>query len=86
MEYRIESGERLMEQAGMTAATYMRAGVDAIDREFGPGFAAANPALLAAFMAAAAGDYHTGAMKMAAQDIRDVLQAVADAVVDMAPR
>jgi hypothetical protein len=47
----------LMDQASMTAQTYLYKGVEAIDAEFGEGYARANPGLVGAFMQTAAADF-----------------------------
>lgn len=40
----------LMYQASYTADVYMAKGIDSIDKEFGKGYAKANPGLLAGYM------------------------------------
>lgn len=47
-----------MRQAAHTASFYMTKAVDSIDCLFGPGFAKANPMLVAAFMHIAGADYN----------------------------
>jgi hypothetical protein len=47
-----------------------------IDAAFGTDYAFEHPELVAAFMRTAAHDFHTAMMKVAAQDIRNVLDAV----------
>lgn len=54
-----------MRQAGMTTAEYMRDAVESIDKQFGDGYAKANPVLVAAFIQAAAHDYHAMAVSVA---------------------
>ena len=49
--------DRATRQAAMTANYYMEKAVDDIDGLFGDGYAKANPALVAAYMAAAAADF-----------------------------
>lgn len=66
------NGETLMRQAPMTANVYMDAAVEAIDGKFGKGFAAKNPALLAAHMQVSALDF-------GASVIARAIEAVADA-------
>lgn len=53
------SNDTLLKQAPMTANEYMRKAIDAIDKEFGAGYAKGNPELVAAFMRTAAMDFHT---------------------------
>lgn len=47
-----------MRQAAHTAHFYMTEAVNSIDYRFGPGFAKANPMLVAAFMHVAGADYN----------------------------
>lgn len=49
--------DTLVCQAPTSAALYMRAAVDEIDATFGAGYAANNPALVAAFMQTCAADF-----------------------------
>ena len=44
------SAETLMRQAGYTAEEWLRQAVEAIDNQFGEGFAKANPALVGSFI------------------------------------
>jgi hypothetical protein len=52
------SAAGLMRQAGMTAENYMINGKQDIDKIMGDGYAKAHPELLAAYMQAAALDFH----------------------------
>jgi hypothetical protein len=61
----------LMRQASLTAADYMDAAVEQIDRKFGDGFSKRNPALVGAFMNASALDL---AAAIIAQQVRDGLE------------
>lgn len=54
------SFETLMDQASSTAAIYLQRARGEIDKQFGVGFAEANPTLVAAFMATAASDLAAG--------------------------
>lgn len=79
----------LVRQAGDTAADYMHAAIRHIDQKFGPGYAAANPVLLGAFMQAAASDFAANMAAAVAQDssmnvgaISDALDRVARAIAD----
>lgn len=83
------SPEHLMRQASMTAREYLREAIAAIDAQLGPGYARENPALIGAFMAAAAQDFHTalsGAIQqeltMGANAVSDSLDRVARAISD----
>lgn len=51
--------DTLLRQASMTAEDYMRSAKRSIDETFGDGYAAKNPALVAAFMQTAATDFAT---------------------------
>lgn len=51
--------ENLMKQAGMTVHVYLMDAVRSIDGQFGDGYAAAHPELVAAFIQACAIDYAT---------------------------
>jgi len=53
----MEETER-MEGAMVTADTYLHKGIESLDKAFGEGYAAKNPALLGAFIQTAAQDYH----------------------------
>lgn len=55
----------------MTAAEYLHKGVKALDGEFGEGYAARHPELLAAFMRTAALDFQTSVCAAVAQDLLD---------------
>jgi hypothetical protein len=58
-DYITASFDTLLEQAPTTAAVYLRAAKREIDSVFGEGYAAKNPALVAAFIQAAASDMNT---------------------------
>jgi hypothetical protein len=51
--------DTLMRQAPMTVSLYLSEAIEAIDGKFGDGYAAKNPQLVAAFIAACAQDFHT---------------------------
>jgi hypothetical protein len=78
LDISIEDAGYLMARARMTAVTYMREGIEWIDKEFGDGYAKRHPELLAAFMRTCAADFHSGDMKAGLQDIRDALRALSD--------
>lgn len=54
------SFEELMRQAGMTTADYMKDAVRYIDQQFGEGYAAEHPELIAAFISSCATDFQSG--------------------------
>jgi hypothetical protein len=64
----------------MTSETYMREAVENIDKMFGKGHAKAHPDLLIAFMQASSADFNASINKLAAQDIRDGMRALAEAI------
>ena len=59
----------LMNQAGATANQYMIDAKRAIDVQFGKGFAAKNPTLVAAFMSVAANDFNTSSSLAVYQEL-----------------
>jgi hypothetical protein len=65
------SGDTLMRQAPMTANEYMDAAVRAIDEQFGRGYSADHPELVAAHM-------NTSALDFGASIIARALEALAD--------
>ncbi|MGA9267877.1 MAG: hypothetical protein WBV79_15700 [Rhodomicrobium sp.] len=76
--------ETLMRQAYKTAAEYLNAAVREIDAEFGEGYAAKHPELVAAFMQTAAHDYRSASVSKyiggTLSRIADSLTRVADAI------
>ncbi|QDH65222.1 hypothetical protein [Pseudomonas azotoformans] len=83
------SPERLVLQASMTAGEYLREAIKSIDELLGEGYASKNPALIGAFMATAAQDFHTAVSAAALQElttgvgsVSDSLDRVASAVSD----
>ena len=76
LDVHITSSAEVMRQASMTANDYMLNAKARIDAAFGTDYAYEHPELVAAFMRTAAQDFHTAMMKAAAQDIRDVLEAI----------
>lgn len=65
------SAETLMKQAGMTAAVYLDAAIEAIDSRSGHGYSEKHPELVGAFMHAAALDYAAAAITSALQDLAE---------------
>jgi hypothetical protein len=62
---------QLLEQASMTAKTYMCAARVDIDKEFGDGYSYEHPELVAAYMQTAASDYNTAASQKVWQGIME---------------
>lgn len=90
MDHITASAETLMRQAGDTAAEYLNAAVRHIDAKFGAGYAERNPALVGAFMQAAASDYAASLAAAVGQDgsmsvgaISDSLDRLARAVAEL---
>lgn len=83
-DYVEASFDTLMQQASMTAASYMSKAKSEIDEAFGDGYAAKNPALVAAFMQACASDMgaatNAKVMGAALQEIARSLDEVASAL------
>jgi hypothetical protein len=63
------SAEAAMEQASMTAKTYMLEAVTDIDDVFGKGYAGCHPELVGAYMITAALDFHATATSSGLQGI-----------------
>lgn len=67
----------LMQQATDTTATYLMKAKREIDEVFGEGYAANNPALIAAFIASATADFNNAcAMKVLGSAIDRVAAAI----------
>lgn len=75
-----------MDQAGPTVGHWLQQAVDQIDKTFGDGYAKKNPALVAAFIQAAAMDQFTAHLANTVcqrlVDIAGSVSALAEAVVD----
>ena len=72
-----------MDQAGITAGHWMRQSVEQIDGIFGDGYAKKNPALVAAFIQAAAMDQHTSHL---ANTVCERLVDIAGSICTLAAR
>lgn len=68
------SWETLMNQASHTAENYMRDAITTIDQMFGAGYAKGHPELVAAYMNAAAQDFHATATVIAGQRIERAIR------------
>lgn len=83
-DYVTASFQTLYEQASMTAAGYLVKAKREIDEAFGDGFAAKNPALVAAFMQTCAADMgastNAKVMGAALQEIARSLDEIAGAL------
>jgi hypothetical protein len=76
--------DALLRQASRTTAEHMRNAARHIDEQFGPGYAVRHPSVLTAFMQTAAANLQTAMLKAAAQDVRDGLFRVAEALASEA--
>lgn len=71
-------------QASPLANTFLCQAVEHIDGLLGKGYAASHPELLAAFIQATATTYQTAVLKVAAQEVRNALCDIAEAVQRLA--
>jgi hypothetical protein len=85
-DYVTASFDTLLNQASMTASDYLAKAKLEIDKAFGEGYAAKNPALVAAFMQTCAADMgaatNAKVLGTALQEIARSLDGIADAVRD----
>ncbi len=72
----------LMEQASMTANSYLLEAKEKVDRAFGAGYAAKNPELVAAFIKAAGQDFNTAVLAIAIQEASDKLDSALNAIAE----
>ena len=70
--------DTLMRQAPMTAQTYLSEAVQCIDGQFGEGYAAENPQLVAAFMQVSGQDFNSASL---AKEIGEAAEILRDAIV-----
>lgn len=74
------SNETLMRQAGITADVYLADAIAAIDERLGKGAAAAAPALVGAYMQAAALDYQANIMARSLSQLGTCLSSVGEQI------
>jgi hypothetical protein len=74
----------LLRQAPMTISEYLSAVVTMLDDRFGEGYAEKHPDLVGVLVTACTRDFGTAFLKLAAQDLREALYALADAVREQA--
>ena len=74
------SWQTLLSQAIDTAHDYLRGAVAAIDTQFGDGYAQKHPALVGAFLQAAAIDFHAASVAVKLQEVAQALDAAGDVV------
>ncbi len=67
--------ETLMRQAPMTISDYLDGAVSAIDKQFGDGYAKANPELVAGFIKACAMDFNSMVIKQAIDDVSSAINS-----------
>lgn len=72
----------LMEQASMTANSYLLEAKERIDKAFGDGYAAKNPDLVSAFMKTAGHDFNTAVLAIAIQEASDKIDSALNAVAE----
>jgi hypothetical protein len=72
--------DTLLRQSKMTAEDYFIRAISEIDKQFGDGYAESNPDLVIAFMRSSSNDFNYAMVKLAAQDIRDGMQYLADVI------
>lgn len=80
---KLPSAQRLMEQAGDTASSWMYKAVREIDELFGKGYAKSHPELIAGFMRAAGADeiaMHLRGLVKSHQRIEESLEVLIDRV------
>lgn len=70
----------LSKQAPLTVNQYLEEAIRHIDRKFGKGYARANPALVGAFIQAAAADRRTSVVDHNLRGLKNHLASVADAL------
>jgi hypothetical protein len=68
--------ENSLDQASMTASTYMGEAKRHIDQEFGDHFAIQHPELVAAFMQTAASDFQSCSIAVAADKLSDAIRSL----------
>lgn len=74
------SNETLQRQASLQAEDYMRNAIAAIDQQFGKDTAAKSPALVAAFMHAAATDYQANIIARSLGQLGEALNGAIDSL------
>jgi hypothetical protein len=74
------SAETLMRQGPMTVEVYFHAIIEMLDGCFGENYAKEHPDLVGSLVASAAQDFHTANIRIAAQDLRNALHTLADAI------
>jgi hypothetical protein len=75
--YRVKaSPEKLVDQAGSTARTYLFDAIKYIDEFLGEGFAKKHPELIGQFMLTAAIDFHAASVQISGQSVGDALEAI----------
>lgn len=69
--------ETLVRQAPLTVGVYLSEAVERIDRQFGTGYAAKNPALVGAFLQAASMDFVGSVI---AQQVREGIESAGEGI------
>ena len=71
---------------GPVAKDLLHSAVRAIDEQFGQGFAAKNPALVASLIETMHKDYSVASMLRRAEQLTETVERIADAIESLAPR
>lgn len=71
------------EASCMRVERYLDFAITQVDRLFGAGYAATNPALVGSFMQAAATDFHSHSLRAEIDRITDALRAVERGIEDI---
>ncbi|MGP4958118.1 hypothetical protein [Pseudomonas helleri] len=72
----------LVDQAPDTAGDYLFAAKEKIDQEFGEGYAAKKPELVAAFIKTAGQDFNTAVLVVAIQEASDKIESALHAIAE----
>jgi len=73
-------------QAGMTASSYLASAIESINGQFGAGYAASNPALVAALIHASTLDFNNCAMHCVLGEIADAVSELAHRIGELADK
>jgi hypothetical protein len=79
------SADQLMGQATETAKYYLVRAIHDVDELIGEGTAGENPALIAAYLNAAALDFHAASLTAGLWQVAEAIQELTQAIVDSRP-
>lgn len=80
------TAETLYHQSYQTARSYMREAIAFIDEEFGKGYSAAHPELVASFIETAAYDYRTASQVNDQESLRGSIEEAVTALHRLADK